>query len=208
MSNFEEACKISAEKWIDSFPDNAQAHNFSKRHIDLINEIIYPKPNVKRKKFSKKTIRFIIIAAVLLALSTTAVASPAFRKYTVKNFSNHNEYNVDDTTRSKEVTSLKLKYIPAKFKEVEKTASSAWYSCRYENGEQNFEVEKLNLSATIGFDTENSMKEKIQINGADAMYYRTTDNLGTVLFNDGEYIYYICGNISKEELVKIAQNVE
>lgn len=29
-----------------------------------------------------------------------------------------------------------------------------------------------------------------------------------IIFNDGNYIYIISGNIEKDELVKIAQNVE
>ena len=29
-----------------------------------------------------------------------------------------------------------------------------------------------------------------------------------ILFNNGEYIYEIDGNISKEELVDVAQNIE
>ena len=43
MTNFEEACKMSAEKWADSLPSEIEVHNFSKKHIDAINEIIYPK---------------------------------------------------------------------------------------------------------------------------------------------------------------------
>ena len=97
---------------------------------------------------------------------------------------------------------------PTYTKMVDKYESEAWFNYSYKMGEQKFEVEKLNLRSTIGFDTENSVKEELQINGADAAYYRTADNWGTVIFNNGEYIYYIGGNISKEELVKIAQNVE
>ena len=94
MTNFEKACKMSAEKWVASLPDEVEAHKFSQKHIDAINEIIYPKPALKVKKLSKKTVRFIIIAAVLLALATTAIASPAFRQFTLKDFSNHSEYRV------------------------------------------------------------------------------------------------------------------
>ena len=78
----------------------------------------------------------------------------------------------------------------------------------YKHGEQIFDVENSYLLSTIFFDRENSVKEELQINGADAAYYRTADNWGTVIFNNGEYIYHISGNISKEELVKIAQNAE
>lgn len=121
MTNFEEACKMSAEKWVASFPDEVEAHKFSQKHIDAINEIIYPKPAVK--KLSKKTVRFIIIAAVLLALATTAIASPAFRQFTLKDFSNHSEYRVGDIKNAKAVSSLKLNYIPDEFKMVDKYES-------------------------------------------------------------------------------------
>lgn len=208
MTNFEEACKMSAEKWVASIPDEVEAHKFSQKHIDAINEIIYPKPALKVKKLSKKTVRFIIIAAVLLALATTAIASPAFRQFTLKDFSNHSEYRVGDIKKAKAVSSLKLNYIPDEFKMVDKYESEDWFNYSYKMGEQKFEVEKLNLRSSINFDTENSVKEELQINGADAAYYRTADNWGTVIFNNGEYIYYIGGNINKEELVKIAQNVE
>lgn len=208
MTNFEEACKMSAEKWVASFPDEVEAHKFSQKHIDAINEIIYPKPALKVKKLSKKTVRFIIIAAVLLALATTAIASPAFRQFTLKDFSNHSEYRVGDIKKAKAVSSLKLNYIPDEFKMVDKYESVNLFLFSYKNGEQIFDVEKLYLRSTIGFDTENSIKEELQINGADATYYRTADNWGTVIFNNGEYIYHISGNISKEELVKIAQNAE
>ncbi len=208
MTNFEEACKMSAEKWAAFLPDEVEVHKFSQKHIDAINEIIYPKPAVKVKKLSKKTIRFIIIAAVLLALATTAIASPAFRQFTLKDFSNHSEYRVGDTKKAKAVSSLKLNYIPDEFKMVDKYESVNLFLFSYKNGEQSFDVEKLYLRSSIGFDTENSIKEELQINGADAAYYRTADNWGTVIFNNGEYIYHISGNISKEELVKIAQNTE
>ena len=206
-----ERAKAKLKKYFEeetNFPDEVEAHKFSQKHIDAINEIIYPKPALKVKKLSKKTVRFIIIAAVLLALATTAIASPAFRQFTLKDFSNHSEYRVGDIKNAKAVSSLKLNYIPDKFKMVDKYESVNLFLFSYKNGEQIFDVEKSYLRSTIGFDTENSVKEELQINGADAAYYRTADNWGTVIFNNGEYIYYIGGNISKEELVKIAQNVE
>lgn len=54
MTNFEEACKMSAEKWAASIPDEVEAHKFSQKHIDAINEIIYPKPALKVKSFQRK----------------------------------------------------------------------------------------------------------------------------------------------------------
>lgn len=205
MTNFEEACKMSAEKWADSLPSEIEVHNFSKKHIDAINEIIYPKQSVKVKKLSKKTIRFIIIAAVLLVLATTAIASPAFRQFTLNNFSNHSEYRVGDTKNVLALTDLKVNYIPKGFK---KTYSYKNYSYGYTNLNKYVYVDKMSLDTEIAFDTETSRSENITIKGAKAIYYITDNNVGTIIYNDGNYIYDIYGNISKEELVKIAQNAE
>lgn len=205
MTNFEEACKMSAEKWAASFPDEVEAHKFSQKHIDAINEIIYPKPAVKVKKLSKKTVRFIIIAAVLLALATTAIASPAFRQFTLKDFSNHSEYRVGNIKNVPALTDLKVNYIPKGFK---KTYSYKKYSYGYTNANKYIYVDKLSLDTEIAFDNETSKTENITIKGAKVIYYITDNNVGTIIYNDGNYIYNIHGNISKEELVKIAQNAE
>ena len=71
MTNFEEACKMSAEKWVASFPDEVEAHKFSQKHIDAINEIIYPKPAVKsfqRKQSGLSLLRLFCLRSQLLPL--------------------------------------------------------------------------------------------------------------------------------------------
>ena len=50
--------------------------------------------------------------------------------------------------------------------------------------------------------------KKIKIGSLDAIYYQPEINIGGLLFNNSEYVYIVCGNISKEELVDIAQNIE
>ena len=191
MSQFEEALWLSAENWADSFSTDLPKHKFSKKHNKVINDIIYGKQD-KKIKLSKGTIKVLLIAAVLLAIATTAFAIPQSREYIVDKFSNHSEYNVVDKKKSKRVKSLNVKYIPAGF----------------EKGDRNFVVEKFELSGSVGFDTEHYEPENIKINGIDAVYYRSNNNVKGIIFNDGNYIYIIEGNIEKDELVKIAQNVE
>ena len=114
MSEFEEALWLSAENWADSFSTDLPKHKFSKKHNKVINDIIYGKQD-KKIKLSKGTIKVLLIAAVLLAIATTAFAIPQSREYIVDKFSNHSEYNVVDKKKSKRVKSLNVKYIPAGF---------------------------------------------------------------------------------------------
>ena len=207
MSEFEEALWLSAENWADSFPTDSPKHKFSETHNKVINEIIYGKQD-KKIKLSKGTIKVLLIAAVLLAIATTAFAIPQSREYIVDKFSNHSEYNVVDKKKSTKVKSLNVNYIPAGFEKVEDYISEDFYIENYKNADKSFAVQKLKLSRSIGFDTEYHDAENIKTNDLDGVYYRDDNEEKGIIFNDGNYIYIISGNIEKDELVKIAQNVE
>lgn len=205
--NLKKHCGLSAENWADSFSTDLPKHKFSKKHNKVINDIIYGKQD-KKIKLSKGTIKVLLIAAVLLAIATTAFAIPQSREYIVDKFSNHSEYNVVDKKKSKRVKSLNVKYIPAGFEKGDDYFSRDFYIKNYKNVDKSFVVQKFALSGSVGFDTEHYETENIKINGIDAVYYRSNNNEKGIIFNDGNYIYIISGNIEKDELVKIAQNVE
>lgn len=209
MNNFEDVCLLSCENWVDSFPDEIPQHKFSKKYNDKMKELFQSEQNNKHK-FSKKTLKFLLIAAILLSIATTVFAIPTSREYIVDKFSNHSEYNVIDTKKAKKVKSFNVNYIPAGFKKVEDEdySSNHYYIEDYENSDRFFVAEKLELSSRISFDTEHYEPENIEINGADAVYFRSNNNAKGIIFNDGNYIYIITGNIEKDELVKIAQNLE
>ena len=79
---------------------------------------------------------------------------------------------------------------------------------RYEKNDEFFYVKKLQLGGTTSINTEKYGSEKIKIGNLDAIYYQPEINIGGLLFNNSEYVYIVCGNISKEELVKIAQGIQ
>lgn len=111
----------------------------------------------------------------------------------------------------KENTDKALKYgiyrhLPTYEKIIRNLVS--FYVKNYKNVDKSFVVQKFALSGSVGFDTEHYETENIKINGIDAVYYRSNNNEKGIIFNDGNYIYIISGNIEKDELVKIAQNVE
>lgn len=204
MSNFQEVCLLSCESWVDSFPDDIPKHKFSKKHKEKMKEIFELDIEIQKHKLSKKTIKILLIAAILLGLATTVFAIPASREFIIQKFSNHSEYNVVDTENVEKVESLKLNYIPEGFVKTEDYEHAVMYS----NSELSFYVEKFELTSSIGFDTENYDSESIIINGIDGIYYTSKNNEKGVIFNNGNYIFVVSGNIEEKELVKIAQNVE
>lgn len=208
MNNLQEVCLLSCEKWIDSFPDNIPKHKFSKKHNKKIKEIFEADTKRNRHKFSKKTIKMLAIAAVLLCIATTAFAIPASREAIVQKFSNHSQYEVADFSNAKKVKSLAVNYIPNAFEITEEDKSDFYYILRYENADKYFTVEKFELSTSIGFDTEEYDSENIVINGINAIYFKADEVYKGLVFNNGDYIFVVSGNIEKNELVNIAENVE
>lgn len=204
MSNFQEVCLLSCESWVDSFPDDIPKHKYSKKHKEKMKEIFELDTEIQKHKLSKKTIKILLIAAILLSLATTAFAIPASREFIIQKFSNHSEYNVVNDNDIKKVDSLNVNYIPEGFNKVEDYE----YYRVYKNGDEEFIVDKISISASVGYDTEKYDDEIIDINGIKAIYYRSENNYNGIIFNNGEYIFGVSGNIEKEELVRIAQNVE
>ncbi len=204
MTVFEETCLLSCEQWVDSFPSDMPKHKFSKQHNDNMKKLLDGTQQKEKYKFSKKTIRFLVAAAILLSLTITAFAIPSFREFIITKFFNHSEYSVSDISDAKPVKSLTVNYVPNGFEKVEDYG----YLYVYRNGDKEFVVEKSMITASIGYDTEKYDDEIIEINGIEAVYYKSNDVNGGIIFNNGEYIFWISGNISKEELVKIAQNIE
>ena len=84
-----------------------------------------------------------------------------------------------------------------------------FYKYGYENinGKEHFDVDKHGLNAAINYDSRFD-SEEIYVNGAKGVYFSAENGDKAIVFNNGEYVYTISGDIEKEELIKIAQNVK
>lgn len=211
MNNLETACLLSCERWADTFEKEIPEHTFSKEHNEKMKSLLSDNLIKYKPKLSKKTLKFILIAAIILSLAITVfvTAKPAFEKYSLNKYSDHSEYEVlAPKKKTKKVKSLTINYIPKDFEKTEIDESDYMFMYRYEKNDEFFYVKKLQLGGTTSINTEKYGSEKIKIGSLDAIYYQPEINIGGLLFNNSEYVYIVCGNISKDELVKIAQGVQ
>lgn len=209
MSKFEEICRLSCEKWVDSLPDDIPKHQFSEKHEKIMNTLLDSRTEDGKRRISGKIIKFIIIAAVIMAVAATAFANPSSREFTIKKFSGRTQYSVTETENNQKVESLDIGYIPAGFEKAYEYEYDYFYKYGYENinGEEHFDVDKHGLNAAINYDSRFD-SEEIYINGAKGVYFSAENGDKAIVFNNGEYIYTISGDIEKEELIKIAQNIK
>lgn len=210
MSNLETACLLSCERWADTFEKEIPEHTFSKEHNEKMKPLLSDNLIKYKPKLSKKTLKFILIAAIILSLAITVfvTAKPLSSRYKMSKGKGCATYNVTEESEIKNVKSLNVNYIPEGFELTEKSTSINAFTYKYEKGNEFFIVDKWILNANITYDTERTTSETVKVNGRDVILWRSENNIKDYLYNDGEYVYIISGNISENELVKILQNAK
>lgn len=208
MTVFEEACLLSCEQWIDSFPTDIPKHDFSKNHQKMMNRLFDKMRNGKYHRFTKNTIKILLIAAILLSITTTALAVPSCREYIIKTLFDYSAYNLVDEGNSIDVDCLKVNYIPDDFLMTKKFISKDMYSYSYKNGKYYFSVDKYSVNSQFNIDTEDYDYEKISVDGKEGIFYKADQSENSVIFNNGSFIFIVYGNISKDEIIKISQGLK
>ena len=60
----------------------------------------------------------------------------------------------------------------------------------------------------IAVNTEGADVVPVVINGAEAIYYEDNQGYGNVIWDNGDYIFYISSNLGKDALIDIAKSVQ
>ena len=98
-----------------------------------------------------------------------------------------------------------MNYIPSGFELTEKKKSRRGGTFIYKNGESYISYTYTKVDVESSVDTENGTVEAMVINGMEAVYI-TTPSINSLVWHDGENTFVITATISKEEIVKIAEN--
>lgn len=207
MDVFQEACMFSYENFVESLPEKVPKHKFSKAHNEKIRKLFEKEKKDKAVKFTRVSIKYILIAIILLSFSFSSVAIPSGGRYTLKRDYEYACYIAEHSGGyGRDVKSGKLNYIPEGFAKNEGIINSAVCIFRYENGDKWFTGTKFNISFEIEFWIKDNQYETFDINGSEALFYKGRGSVRGVIYNNGLYIYCVDGNIEKDELVKIAEN--
>lgn len=165
----------------------------------------------RRKNFAHSFVKYAgrcaCIVLILAAVSSAAVFSVSAWRAKVLNFVFNTDEpgteftfeELDDNTYSD--GTVRLRYIPEGFEQSPDTSSY------FINGDLYFSFGTSSLSGSTTLDTENGTIEDISVNGKKGIYV-STPRVRHIMWYDDIMVYYISGNISKEEMFLIAQNVE
>lgn len=209
MSKFAKACVLSYEEWVATIPEELPEPEYSKKHIRRMNALKNKMRGNVYHHFTTRTIKVMLVAAILLALMMTAFVFPSSRDSFMDNFNIASRYQMTKENKNSVPDEITVGYIPEGFELESKDKQSKYIAYDYSSSSNSyFTIIKHSSAIEIYFDTEDSITEQILIGNSTYLYYVDANGLGGIIWNEFDYIYRINGTISKDELINIAKTVK
>lgn len=206
---------------------NVPEPNFSRRHNRKMNRIfnLYEKNTIelrsinsyepqKRIKLTRRTIQLILVAVFLATLAGCAIAYYVSQNFRGEIFATHTELtlvNIDDAPLNIEQVYY-ISELPDNFEIVEEVSSPFHRCIIYKNASTDqeivFDQRVKTKSYSINYNTENHDIEEVIINDRVGLCLDLSDNEHDycgVIWDNGDYIIKISGNLPKTELMVLAK---
>lgn len=157
----------------------------------------------------------IIILAIMISLTATTFGVKAIResviKFITETFEKFTAVSVEDNEIDTQVEFVKTapQYIPEGYVVESEIEADGFYRVIY-SGSENTSIDyaqKINYGTIYNVDTEDVEYEKININSFDGIKY-VKNGINTVVFVDKTYMYTIYGQVSFDELIKMAESIK
>lgn len=209
MTKFEKACEMSFNDWIATIPDIVPEAEYTDKHAKWLKKLFNKMRDDRYHVFTTKTIKVLLVAAVLTALLLTAFVIPSSREFIVDNFEIFSTYELTESNNNSVNGEITVGYVPEGFEPVSSVKLGKQIICKYEstNGTY-FTVYKYSASMKVEFNTEDNFSEVIIVDGVEYVYCKGNLGVDNVIWTKNDYVYRIDGNITVDELIKIAQTVK
>ena len=209
MSNFEKACEMSLNDWLATIPEIVPEAEYTKSHEKWKRKLFNKMRDNRYHRFTTKTVKVLMIAAVLSALLLTAFVIPSSREYIIDNFEIFSRYKITENNKNSVNGEITVGYIPEGFELDSSEIQLKHIYCRY-TSKDNTElvISKSASSIEVDFDTEVGTIEDIVISGTHYTCFVDAKKYYHLVWNQNDCVYQIHSSISKDELLKIAETVK
>lgn len=209
MNNFEKACEMSLNDWLATIPEIVPEAEYTKNHEKWKRKLFNKMRDNRYHRFTTKTVKVMLVAAVLCALLLTAFVIPSSREYIIDNFDIFSRYQLTESNGNSVNGEITVGYIPEGFELINKQNSlknSNYIYCN-QSGVM-ITIAKSSSSIKVEFDTETGIIENFICDKIQYTFYIDENNCGYLVWNKNDYVYQTYGLISKDELLKIAETVK
>lgn len=209
MTNLAKACELSLNDWLETFPNIIPEAECSKKHEKWKKNLFNKMRDDRYHRFTTRTIKVMLVAAILCALLLTAFVIPSSREFMLDKFDIASRYKITENNKNYVDGEITVGYIPDgyKIKSIEQYSKYLINIYQSDNGEF-FTIFKNSSSMEVHFDTENYATEEITVDDNKYIYCQGNLNMNNLIWTKNDYVYRISGLLSLEELLKIAKDVE
>lgn len=212
---FEETAVSRIIEKVPQMPDHKFSRRFERKMKKLIRygyrELVrYHKVTVKRLFIC---ITAALIAAVVMALSVGAVRD-FFKNFFMEVFGTHTTVQTfsDNINAPASIEDVYMIDVPNGFDIIYRDEIFEWspfiaYIYRKDN-EYIFFNQFLKSEYDVNVNTENRPLDYVEIDGNDGYIVDLGNNEYYISWDNGDYIFDISGNISKDELIEVANSVQ
>ena len=209
MSKLAKACELSLNEWLATIPDELPEVEYSKKHERWKKNLFNKMRGGYYHRFTTKTIKAMLVAAILMALLMTAFVFPSSRETTLDNLNVFSIFKITQHNKNSVNREIKVGYIPEGFEFESKDQAGKQLIMKYiAEDVRIFTILKCSSSMKMEFDTENFITEEIIVDNIKYTYCQGNESVNNLIWAKNDYVYRIEGMLSKEELLKIAKTVE
>lgn len=160
-------------------------------------------------RFTTRTIKVMLVAAILCALLLTAFVIPSSREFMLDKFDIASRYKITENNKNSVDGEITVGYIPEGFELIETHYVDKQIINDYENSNGNyFTIFKYSSSMEVDFNTEHFDSEEIMFDNVKYVYCKGNMDVNNIIWTKNDYVYRIDGTLTKDEFVKIAKTVE
>lgn len=209
MSKLAQACELSFNDWLATFPDVIPEAERSKRHDRWKKNLFDKMRDDHYHIFTTKTIKVMWIAAIISMMLLTAFVIPSSREYILDNLDEFSRYKITENNKNSVAGEITVGYIPDGFELENFEFFSKHVTFKYSSEDGKFfTIFKYASSMEVNFDTENYVSEEFVVDSIKYIYCQGNDSVNNLIWIKNDYVYKLDATFEKEELIKIAKTVE
>lgn len=209
MSKLALACEMSLNGWLATFPDVMPKAEYTKRHEKWKKNLFNKMRDDHYHRLTTKTVKVLLVAAVLFALLLAAFVIPSSREFILDKFDTHSTYKLTEDNNNSVTDEIVVGYLPDGFELQEQNTFDKQVVKVYSSDDGGFfTIYKSSSSMKVEFNTEGFITEEVEIDNIMYVYCQGKKGVNNIIWSKNDYVYQIESTFDKEILLKIAKTVE
>ena len=209
MSKLAQACELSFNEWIESFPEVMPVAERSPKHEKWKKQLFNKMRNDRYHVLTTKSVNILLIAAILCALLMSAFVFPSSREALTDNFDIFSTFKMTKDNNNYINSEIKVGYIPEGYYFSEIIDMGKYKMYRYSNNEVKFfTIMKQSSSIIVDYNSEEQVSSEIVVNNVKYICSTGDSGVSNIVWTKNDYVYRISGKLNSDELFKIAINIE